>query len=114
VQDAPAEARRPRVGLVDVQRVEITEEAGREHEVRLGHGERRAERVADLDLVIVFAFDHDQIVADRLAAGKETPAAPWRENGRMGVTRALRASGVASPREARGPCSALRRAASMA
>ena len=71
VQDAATESRCPCVSLVDVQRVEVTEETGREHEVRLGHRERRAEGVADLHLVVVLALDHEPIVADRVAAGKE-------------------------------------------
>jgi hypothetical protein len=58
VEDAAAEARRARDALVDVQRIEVAEEPRREDEVRFGHGERRAEGLADRHLVVVLARKH--------------------------------------------------------
>ena len=55
VQDASAEARAGGVALVHMQRIEVAEQTRREHEMRLGHRQRCAERVADADFVICFS-----------------------------------------------------------
>src|SRR5215831_4211213 len=61
--------------LVDVERVEVAEQPGRENEVRFGDGEGRAERLADLDLVVVLAREHRAILAEHIRTGKEAAAA---------------------------------------
>ncbi len=52
MQDPRPETRSLRVFVVDVMRIEIADEPGAEHEVRLGDRDRAAERVADRDFVI--------------------------------------------------------------
>src|SRR5688572_733754 len=58
VQDARAEHRFPGELLVDVQRVEVAEKPGREHEMRLGHREAGAEALAEGHLVVPLALEH--------------------------------------------------------
>ena len=58
MEDPPAEPGRARKALVDVQRVEVAEEAGGEDEMRLGDRERRVEALADRDVVVVLARKH--------------------------------------------------------
>src|SRR5258706_6011694 len=58
VQDAPAEERLAGEFLVDVQRIEVAEQAGAEDEVRFGHGDAGAEAIADVHLVVALAREH--------------------------------------------------------
>src|SRR5258706_4372586 len=58
VQDAPAEERLTGEFLVDVQRIEVAEQARAEDEVRLRHGDAGAEAIADVHLVVALAREH--------------------------------------------------------
>jgi hypothetical protein len=59
MQDAAAETRRTRKGVVDMQRIEIADQLGPAREVRIGDGDFIAEGIADPKLgktpAVVFA-----------------------------------------------------------